>query len=262
MTFTSNLKFILAASLFFAFSVNLSPAQTSPARSQPIMLFEGNSMAGWTSRDGTENDGWIIQDGTLHRSKRGGDLYFNMWFKDFELTFEWKLEKGGNSGVKYRVKDYGKQSLGCEFQCQDDTTFDKHSAGGLYALFAPDQEKRKLKPAGEWNHGKIVVCGNRIEHWLNGEQVVKAVVGNQDWLDRVKNSKFSDKPGFGQNPWGRIFLQDHGNPVWFRDITLTPLVCNDQCASVMTMPIECTEFPSAGSALPFNAAIQNATIDR
>jgi hypothetical protein len=200
--------------------------QQTPTRSQPIILFDGSSMAGWTKRNGSPNDGWIIQEGTLHRSKRSGDLYFDMWFKDFELTFEWKQEEGGNSGIKYRVKDYGKQSLGCEYQCQDDTTFNKQSAGALYALYAPDKEKRKLKPAGNWNRGKIVVCGNRIEHWLNDELVVQAEVGNADWLDRVASSKFSDKTNFGQNQWGRIFLQDHGNPVWFRNITLTPLVCD------------------------------------
>lgn len=216
--------FVLAVVLVSGFmGVSRGECQ-SPMRGQPIILFDGKSMDGWTRRDGTPSDGWIIQDGTLHRSKRAGDLYFNIWFKDFELTFRWKLEKGGNSGVKYRVQDYGKQSLGCEYQCQDDSKVNKHAAGSLYALYAPNAERRKLKPVGEWNDSKIVVCGTRIEHWLNGELVVAANVGSVDWLDRVAKSKFKDKENFGQNAWGQIFLQDHGNPVWFRDIVLTPLV--------------------------------------
>lgn len=262
MRFPTNFCFASFVIFLVAAAQSIGLAQTVPERSQPIILFDGSSTAGWTNRDGSANEGWIIQDGTLHRSKKAGDLYFNMWFDNFELTFEWKLEKGGNSGVKYRVKDYGKQSLGCEFQCQDDTTSDKQSAGGLYALYAPDKEARRLKPAGQWNRGKIIVCGRKIEHWLNGELMVRTIVGSQDWLDRVAESKFKDKTNFGQNQWGRIFLQDHGNPVWFRKITLTPLVCNGQFDVVVPRASQLNMNPVVESLVPYNSYVPDATIDR
>lgn len=217
---------LLAAFLFWnsaGYSGFCSAQSTTYVRGQPLVLFDGSSMEGWTKRDGTPSDGWIIQEGSLYRSKRAGDLYYKVWFQDFELSFRWKLEKGGNSGVKYRVQDYEKQSLGCEYQIQDDVEVDRHSAGGLYALYPPNKEKRKLNPPGQWNESKIIVCGQHIEHWLNGEQVVVAEVGSLDWLQRVAKSKFKDKQYFGQNRWGQIFLQDHGNPVWFQDIVITPL---------------------------------------
>ncbi len=198
-------------------------------RSDSVVLFDGSSLEGWTNRKGkSPGKGWVIdEEGNLHRSEKAGDLYHESWYKDFELVFQWKIAKGGNSGVKYRVKDYGKQSLGCEYQLQDDAKCTKHSTGGLYALYAPSED-RQLNPVGEWNETRIIVCGNRVEHWLNSKMTVSATFGSSDWLERVAASKFNNREFFGQNEWGRIFLQDHGTPVWFRNITITPLICIGQ----------------------------------
>ncbi len=197
-------------------------------RGEPIQLFDGESTRGWTKRSGEPSTNWIVQDGTLFRSKAGGDLYHEHWYQDFELTFEWKIAKNGNSGVKYRVRKYGNQSLGCEYQIQDDKgkPFNKHATAGLYAVYEPNGTK-KAAPVDEWNTSKIVICGKQIEHWLNGQIVVSTCVGSDDWLERVASSKFKDKPFFGQNREGRIFLQDHGNPVWFRNVVVVPLRCVD-----------------------------------
>ena len=200
----------------------------APQRGEPILLFDGTSLEGWGNKDDSPNDGWVIQEGVLFRSKRAGHLYYSQEFENFELTFQWKQEEGGNSGVKYRVKDYrslfyGTRSLGCEFQCIANEKNSKTSSGSLYALYAPDTEQPKLNPAGEWNSGKIVVNEQEIQHWLNDELVVRAQVGGPDWLERVAGSKFSIYKNFGQNRTGKIFLQDHGDPVWFRNIVLTPL---------------------------------------
>ncbi len=193
-------------------------------RGQPIELFDGKTLEGWSRRDGSPSKNWGVDEGTLFRATRGGDLYHRHWFRDFDFSFEWKIEDKGNSGVKYRVQAYGSQMLGCEYQVQDDNghAFNRHATGGLYAVVEPGKNKSQ-RPSGEWNRSRIVVCGNQVEHWLNGERVVATEIGSPDWLKRVESSKFRDKPFFGQNREGRIFLQDHGNPVWFRNMVLTPL---------------------------------------
>ena len=218
---------LLFALVISGFAVQPAVAQSvadQARRGQPIALFDGSTLEGWAKQDGKAAKGWVIQDGTLFRKERSGDLYHSHWYVDFELTFEFKISEGGNSGVKYRVQRYGKQLLGCEFQVQDDKgrDFHRHATGAIYAVCEPSKNK-ETRPVGEWNQAKIVVCGDRIEHWLNGQKIVDIAAGKEEWLKRVKQSKFRDKPFFGQNREGRIFLQDHGSPVWYRNITLTPL---------------------------------------
>ncbi len=204
-----------------------SPQTRQPLRGNPISLFDGHSLEGWEKQNGQAPDNWVVEEGTIYRASKGGDLYHKNWYRDFELSFHWKLNEKGNSGIKYRVKQYGKRNLGCEYQIMDeqDGLFTKTSSGSIYALYQPGKNK-KLNPIGEWNQSKIVVCGRRIEHWLNGEKIVEANVGSPDWLSRVENSKFMPLANFAQNREGRIFLQDHGQPVWFREIVLVPLDCD------------------------------------
>jgi hypothetical protein len=117
------------------------------------------------------------------------------------LSFEWKIAVRGNSGLKYRVFKYGQQTLGLEYQICDEPEgrpLSRKSAGALYDLYEPAPE-RVLKPAGEWNSARIVVCGDRIEHWLNGAPVVTAIVGGEQWRRRIAESKFADKQEFGEN---------------------------------------------------------------
>ncbi len=194
---------------------------------QPRQLFDGKSLAGWTTFDGKpiKPGGWTVEDGMLHRTKRSGHIYFEEEVADFELSFEWKLSKGGNSGVKYRVRKYGKRILGCEYQIYDDrgNEHTKSATGSLYALYAANKQKQ-LNPPGGWNNSKIVVDGNRIEHWLNGKKIVNAIAGSDDWNSRVKKSKFAPYQSFSQNRLGRIMLQDHGKEVWFRNIVLVPII--------------------------------------
>ncbi len=168
---------------------------------------------------------WEVSDGVLHMTGGGGgDIFYREVVGDFRLTFQWKISSHGNSGVKYRVQQYGKSWLGCEYQIQDDGTnpLTNQSTAGLYAVYAPGPQ-RLPNPAGQWNWSQIVVAGNHIEHWLNGTLVVSATVGNEDWLARVAHSKFAQNSDWGQNRTGRIMLQDHGNEVWFRNLKLTRL---------------------------------------
>ena len=191
--------------------------------------FDGKTLSGWTTIDGKPvTAGWEVIDGMIHLKKDGkgsGHILTKNEFGDFTLAFEWKIAPGGNSGLKYRVRSYGNKVLGCEYQVYDDEGKKKmqprNSAGSLYDLYEPNSAKR-LKPAGEWNQAKIVVRGNRIEHWLNGRQVVTATVGDAEWQKRISESKFSEYAEFSQQPRGKLMLTDHGSEVWYRNFAFDP----------------------------------------
>jgi hypothetical protein len=189
----------------------------------PVRLFDGRSLNGWARRDGTTHPGWDVVDGALHRKAGGGDLYYQYELADFELRFQWKISAGGNSGLKYRVRDYNGSWLGCEYQLLDDNANrDANKTAGLYDVIDPPDFKPVVKPE-VWNDSRIVVCGNCIEHWLNGIRTVSVTVGSPAWKKAVAASKFANNPDFGENRVGRLFLQDHGDEVWFREIVLVPL---------------------------------------
>lgn len=198
---------------------------------EPIQLFNGESLDGWTTTDGDPViGGWEVQRGELVRAGRGGAIYAEGEYEDFALDFEWKIAPGCNSGVKYRVRFYEVGVwrrpgwLGCEYQIYDDQKKPDplQSTGALYALYPPDENKR-LRPPGEYNQSRIIVSETRIEHWLNGQRVVEADVSSDQWRRRVADSKFNTAQGFGENRRGRIQIQDHGGKVWFRSIVLRPL---------------------------------------
>jgi hypothetical protein len=202
------------------------------AEEAAISLFDGKSLSGWTTAGGESvKRGWTVEDGMLVRASRGGSIFTEKEYGDFDLRFEWKIAPRGNSGIKYRVAFFEKGVrgnpglLGCEYQLFDDvgrSTGPEHSCGALYALYAPSADKQ-LRPVGEFNESRIVVRGSTIEHWLNGAKVVEADTNSDDWKRRIADSKFHNVAGFAQNPKGRIELQDHGHKVWFRSMVLRPL---------------------------------------
>ncbi|MBC8355580.1 MAG: DUF1080 domain-containing protein [Planctomycetes bacterium] len=193
-------------------------------------LFDGRTLDNWTTIAGQPvTTGWEVVDGVIHLNKeqgRAGHIISKHEYGDFELTFDWKIAEGGNSGLKYRVRKYGNKTLGCEYQIYDDEKASnlppRGSTGSLYALYEPNESKQ-LNPAGEFNSTRIVVCGNWIEHWLNGKRILTAIVGSPEWDERVAASKFSNEIEFGENRYGKIMLTDHGSEVWYRNIQLRPL---------------------------------------
>ena len=198
---------------------NVSVAQ------QTQVLFDGSSLDAWRGYDSQEvPDSWKIEDGALTRSGSGGDIMTKETYGDFELALEWKISPGGNSGIIYRARegDPAAYYSGPEFQILDDAAHadaDKRTlAGTLYGLYARQEDC--TKPAGDWNSAKIVIRNNRVEHWLNGKKVVDCEFGSDDWNERVANSKFAAWEQFGKTAKGHIALQDHGNPVWYRNITI------------------------------------------
>ncbi len=173
--------------------------------------------------------GWELKDGVLSRVGGGDDIMTVGEFADFDLRLEWKISEAGNSGIIYRVStgDNASYVTGIECQVLDD---DKHrdgknaltSAASLYALYP--RSERTTVPVGEWNKARIVVRGNHVEHWLNGKKVVECEIGSDDWKERLAKSKFADWPKFAKNRKGHIALQDHSDPVWYRNIRIKRLV--------------------------------------
>ena len=192
---------------------------------ETISLFDGESLQGWTTADGQPvTKGWIVEEGAICREGRGGNIFFEKAVGDFELSFQWKIGKGGNSGLKYRVHKYGGRLLGCEYQLLGETkpSFSRGSAGSLYALYEPNV-KKKLKEPGKWNCAKIIAHGGKIEHWMNGEQIVVADLSSEEWRKRLSQSKFSPHKDFARHSTGQIMLTDHGSKVWYRNLMLKPL---------------------------------------
>lgn len=194
-----------------------------------VSLFDGHTFMGWETVTGAPiTTGWEVDEATIHLradGPRAGAIVTSRQFSDFDFQFEWKISTGGNSGVKYRVKQFGDRILGCEFQILDDATHPditaKQQTGGIYGLYAP--RCLPAHPAGQFNHSRIVVCGKQIQHWLNGKLVVEARVPSCDWRNRKAASKFAQVDGFGENRCGRIMLTDHSSEVWYRNLTLHPL---------------------------------------
>lgn len=190
-----------------------------------VSLIQGDTLAGWTTIGGkTPPAAWTVENGVLHLNGKGGDIITDREYENFILDFVWTIKKGGNSGIKYRFQKFeGKGWLGPEYQVLDDYNTDegkkpKNNASSLYDL-VPAGSKH-LNPYDQKNHGRIVINGDRLEHWINGQKVVDLVIGGDRWKEAVAASKFKDIEGYGLNKSGRIMVQDHNDEVWFHKLTI------------------------------------------
>jgi len=196
-------------------------------------LFDGTTTKGWRGyrQEGFPARGWEIDDQCLHvvAGGGGGDLITTDTFENFEFDFQWRVAERANSGVMYRVtEDHDAPwQTGPEYQVLDDHGHGlkpaiSHSAGGLYGLYAPVATKR-VRPTGEFNHGRIRIDDDRVSHSLNGETILEAKLGSEDWNARVAASKFHVYEGFGKHARGHLCLQDHGDDVWYRRLKVRDL---------------------------------------
>lgn len=212
-----------------------SVARTEMAASDGwVTLFDGTDLRQWRGFKRSDVPAsWKIEGAALaftpvrNRSQRG-DIITRDQYGDFELELEWKISEGGNSGIMYRVGEDQDNpwQTGPEMQVLDDARHSdgkipSHRAGALYDLIVPPANI--TRPVGEWNQARIVVRGNRIQQWLNGHQTADIEIGSDRWNQLMTRSKFREMPAFATMRQGHIALQDHGDPVWYRNIRVRRL---------------------------------------
>lgn len=204
------------------------------------LLFDGISTDGWHSfKKEKAGAAWVVKDGVLFLDTTnkagwqiadGGDLTSDKAYSQFHLKLDWKIARGGNSGIIFFVQEKDKYDhswlTGPEMQIVDnvghaDGNLVKHQAGDLYDLIACS--KKVVKPAGEWNTAEIIAEGGGLALLLNGVKVVSTTMWGDSWNKMVAGSKFKDMPDFGKFKSGKIALQDHGDMVSFRNIKIKEL---------------------------------------
>ncbi len=207
-----------------------------------VLLFNGKNFDGWRQCNGTAMPAnWVLEEdamkvftgaGKTPGQGANGDILFpGKKFKNFELSIDWKASKMANSGIFYNVREVPGKPIyyaAPEIQVLDnvdatDNKIDSHLAGSLYDILPADP--KTVHPAGQWNTIVIKVKDGQVTHTQNGVKVVSYTLWTPEWDAMVAKSKFKDFPGWteGISKDGYIGLQDHGYPVWFRNIKIREL---------------------------------------
>ena len=205
-----------------------------PVKAKPQVLFDGKTTKGWhTYLKPTAEPAWEVVDGALQLNPKApgqGDLVTDGEYENYELSLEWKISPGGNSGVIFGVHEdpsfHATYETGIEMQVLDnkeaeDNKKATHLAGSLYDMQAPTKDV--AKPAGEWNLVKLRKQNGHLTFHLNNAKIVDVQMGSPEWKALIENSKFKTWKNFGAYPKGHIALQDHGHQVAFRAITIEQL---------------------------------------
>ena len=200
----------------------------------PKPLFDGKTLTGWRTYQNKVANSWQVKDGILSNkgnkdtSTKHADLITEKEFENFELVLDWKIAPQANSGILYMVtEEFGSSYLsGPEYQLLDDQGYpekieDWQKTGANYAMDPPLMDA--TKPAGEWNHTKIIVNRGHVEHWLNGKKVVEYELWTDTWKQHKANGKWKDAKGYGLAKKGHIALQDHGGEAGFKNIMIKEL---------------------------------------
>jgi hypothetical protein len=192
------------------------------------LLFDGRSTAGWRGyrKAGFPQQGWTVEEGCLKKvgGVLGGDIITVEKFTDFEFQWEWRIGPKGNNGIKYLVTEERPGAPGPEYQMIDDVLHAtpeerKFSTASFYYVLPPADDK-PLNPPGQWNHSKLRIQGNKVQHWLNGRNVLEYELESEPVRAAIAQSKFKDAPGFGTKITGHLMLTDHKDECWFRNLKL------------------------------------------
>jgi hypothetical protein len=211
-------------------------------------LFDGRSLQGWRGYRKPDASGtrWMVQDGLLTLPAKDGkdtrgslDIITTETYDRFDLQFDWRVSEGGNSGVKYFILEDRDAAIGHEYQIIDDERHADAKIGrhrqtaAFYDVLppAPPADARPIKPAGEWNTGRIrvepggaVPGGTRVSHYLNGVRMLEYELDSPELRGAIAKSKFKDVERFGKLHKGHILIQDHGDRVWYRNVRIQRLV--------------------------------------
>jgi Domain of Unknown Function (DUF1080) len=208
---------------------------TLPAAEQTAgfkLLFNGKNINGWHPYKGTQDSTykWQINEGVLFTKGGHVDMVSDSAYENFELRFDWKVGRAGNSGFIYMVQENEPNTqatyhTGIEYQIIDhenwpDKLHESQKAGSVYDLYDP--LVLASNPAGDWNSAKIISNKGHIEHYVNDKKTADYQWNSKDYLERFKKSKFKDRP-FAKKIKGQFALQDHGQEVAFRNIRIKTL---------------------------------------
>jgi hypothetical protein len=197
------------------------------------LLFDGKTTSAWRGykMKSFPEDGWIVEGGCLKTAagEHARDILTVDQYADFELALEWSVPPHGNSGIMYRVIETHDAAwqTGPEYQILDDAAYGfpptgLQSAGAVYGLYGAS-DKKTVAPVGEFNQSRIRLKDGHLAHWLNGVKIVDCRIDDDEWKQRIAQSKFAEYAGFGVQPKGHIALQHHGNAVSFRNIKIRDL---------------------------------------
>jgi len=200
------------------------------------LLFDGKAInKNWRGYKMTEiPTNWLIEDGTIFLNPNtygtSGDIISREQYSEFEFALEWKVGPSSNSGIFYHVVEADQYKntyeTAPEMQVLDndrhgDGKITQHRAGDLYDLIKSRVEN--ARPVGEWNSVRIVVKGNTLQHFQNGDLIIETTLWDDNWNTLIADSKFATWPGFGKSKIGHFALQDHGDPVWFKNLKVKRL---------------------------------------
>jgi hypothetical protein len=191
------------------------------------LLFNGKDLSGWRTyqKGGKIGEAWEVKEGILTKKAgvKGGDLMTVDTFLDFDLNWEWRISEKGNNGIKYFITEERGKAIGHEYQMLDDAAFPKLKAksftASLYDVLPAAAEKKLFQP-GAWNHSRIFVLGDTVEHWLNGQMVLQYQLGGEAVLKAVQDSKFKSIADFGKKLRGHLLLTDHKDECQFKNIRI------------------------------------------
>ena len=222
----------MRSSLILTLGLLLNTSHISAGPPEFTTLFNGTDLAGWK-----HSGNWRVEDGVITRAGRGGSLVYTQQTipDDFELQFDWKVAKGSNSGVYYRPGQYEYQIL--DNSVHADGRNPRTSAASLYFCMQPSEDA--TRPVGEWNTGRIVCQGSVIQHWLNGVKVIDFDYTDPRWEFQVTMLKLrgADLTKRG----AKLSLQDHGDPVWYRNIRLRAIPASEDIGHTDVKPAEISD---------------------